>query len=108
MKLLILIACIAYAGISEGVQGRPRVNQLNPSEDTIRARREFNQKYDRTRIDIGEAEQLALRLLFRDIENAYRNYQPAAMERAMANVSNRIDHVHGQLFIDLHWGMMSF
>ena len=108
MKLLILIACIAYVGISEGVQGRPRVNQLNPSEATVRARREFNQKYDRTRIDIGDAEQLALKSLFRDIENAYKNYQPAAMERAMANVSNRIDHVQGQLFIDLHWSMMSF
>ncbi len=108
MKLLILIACIAYLGISEGVQGHPRVNQLNPSEATVRARQEFNQKYDRTRIDIGEAEQLSLKSLFREIENAYKNYQPAAMARAMANVSNRIDHVQGQLFIDLHWGMMSF
>ncbi len=39
MKLLILIACIAYVGISEGVQGRPRVNQLNPSEATVQEER---------------------------------------------------------------------
>ena len=108
MNLLILIAYIAYAGISGDVKDRPRVNQLNPSEASKRPRREFNQKYDRTRIDIDEAEQLALKSLFRDIENAYKNYQLEAMEKAMANVSNRIDHIQGQLFMDLHWGMMSF
>lgn len=108
MNLLILIAYVAYAGIAGGAKDRPRVNQLNPSETTIRARREFNQKYDRTRIEIEEGEHLALASIFDDVKSAYTNYQVQAMSEAMANVSNRIDQVQNQLFIDLHWGLYCF
>ena len=47
------------------------------------------EKYLPKHIDIDEAEQLALKSMFRDIENAYTNYQIEAMSQAMANVSNR-------------------
>ena len=62
------------------------------------------ERYLPKRIDIEEAEQLALKSIFRDIENAYTNYQVEAMAAAMAKVSNRIDRVQNQLYIDLHWG----
>ena len=111
MNLLILIAYIVYVGVFGHANGhtcvndRPRVRQF---EEAQRARREFNEKYNRTRIDVGETEQLALKSIFRDIENAYTNYQVEAMAAAMAKVSNRIDRVQNQLYIDLHWGMMGF
>ena len=105
MNLLILIAYIAYVGILGNHSDRPTVNQLGPPNP---AWQEFNKKYDRIRIDIEEAEQLALKSIFRDIENAYTNYQVEAMSAAMANVSNRIDHIQNQLYVDLHWGMMGF
>jgi len=66
------------------------------------------ERYLPKRIDIEEAEQLALKSIFRDIENAYTNYQVEAMAAAMAKVSNRIDRVQNQLYIDLHWGMEGF
>ena len=47
------------------------------------------ERYLPKRIDIEEAEQLALKSIFRDIENAYTNYQVEAMAAAMAKVSNR-------------------
>ena len=111
MNLLILIAYIVYVGVFGHANGhtcvndRPRVRQF---EEAQRARREFNEKYNRTRIDVGETEQLALKSIFRDIENAYTNYQVEAMAAAMAKVSNRIDRVQNQLYIDLHWGMEGF
>ena len=45
------------------------------------------ERYLPKRIDIEEAEQLALKSIFRDIENAYTNYQVEAMAAAMAKVS---------------------
>ena len=101
MNLLILIAYIAYVGILGNHSDRPTVKQLGPPNPAC-------QEFDRIRIDIEEAEQLALKSIFRDIENAYTNYQVEAMAAAMAKVSNRIDHVQNQLYIDLHWGMMGF
>ena len=114
MNILILIAYIAYVGAFGHTNDQtcaadePRVYQLIPPEETKRARREFEAKYNMTRIDIDDVEQFALKSVFRDIEIAYKNYQVDAMTNAMANVSNRIDHVQGQLFIDLRWGIMSF
>ena len=105
MNLLILIAYIAYVGILGNHSDRPTVKQLGPPNPACQ---EFDKKYDRIRIDIEEAEQLALKSIFRDIENAYTNYQVEAMAAAMAKVSNRIDRVQNQLYIDLHWGMMGF
>ena len=54
MNLLILIAYIVYVGVFGHANGhtcvndRPRVRQF---EEAQRARREFNEKYNRTRID---------------------------------------------------------
>ena len=105
MNLLILIAYIAYVGILGNHSDRPTVNQLGPPSP---AWQEFNRKYDRIRIDIDEAERLALRTVFRNIENAYTNYQVTAMVNAMVDVSNRIDRIQDQLFMDLHWGLHHF
>ena len=114
MNILILIAYIAYVGAFGHTNDQtcaadePRVYQLIPPEETKRARREFEAKYNMTRIDVDEAERLALKTVFQNIENAYTNYQIAAISDAMANVSNRIDRVQNQLFRDLHSGLFHF
>ena len=62
-------------------------------------------KYSRRRIDVDVAEQMALREIFHDIENAYTNSNVEAMARAMACVSNRVDYIGDKLYRELEKGI---
>ena len=114
MDLLILIAYIVYAGVFGGANsGEPLMKhrhafELDRNDERVIAWKKSVQKYEKRRIGVDAAEQLALKSIFRDIESAYTNYQIKAMSQAIANVSNRIDFVQDQLFSELDGGIERF
>ena len=109
MELLIILYFVCLNLLPRPQENRPKVNWgLDRNDVRVIAWEKSVQKYERKRIDIDAAEQASLKGTFRDIENAYTNYQVEVMAKAMANVSNRIDRVQDQLFMDLHWGMRHF
>lgn len=114
MNLLILIAYIVYVGaFGDANGGEPSMKHrhvfgLDRTDERVIAWKKSVQKYEKRRIEVDVAEQLALKSIFRDIENAYTNYQIKAMSQAIANVSNRIDFVQDQLFSELNGGIERF
>ena len=108
MELLIILylACQNLLSPSEG--SRHHAWGLDRTDARVIAWEKSVQKYEKKRIDIDAAEKESLKVTFREIENAYTNYQVEVMAKAMANVSNRVDRVQDQLFMDLHWGMKHF
>ena len=109
MELLIILYFVCLNILPRPEENRPKASWgLDRTDARVIAWKKSVQKYERKRIDIDTAEKASLKATFRDIENAYTNYQVEVMEKAMANVSNRVDHVQDQLFSDLHCGMKHF
>ena len=105
MNLLIILyfACQSLLSPPEG--SRHHAWGLNRTDARVIAWEKSVQKYEKKRIEIGEAEQQALRAIYRDIQVAYTNNQVEAMMQAMACVSNRVDNIPNVLYRELSGGI---
>ena len=101
MELLVILY-LAYAHLVHPHEARHHYPlQLERTDERVIAWGKSVQKYEKKRIEIGEAEQQALRVIYRDIQVAYTNNQVEAMTRAMACVSNRVDNIPDALYREL-------
>ena len=101
MKSLIILYLVYVSTLPLFGESHHNACRLNLNDERVIAWKKSAQKYERTRIEVGGPEQLALRTLYRDIENAYTNNQVETMTRAMDCVSNRVDRVQDALYREL-------
>ena len=105
MELLIILYLVfAHQSSPQGERCHYPL-QLERTDERVIAWEKTIQKYEKKRIEIGEAEQQALRAIYRDIQVAYTNNQVEAMTRAMACVSNRVDNIPDALYRELAGGI---
>ena len=105
MELLVILY-LAYAHLVHPLETRQHYPlQLDRTDERVIAWEKSVQKYEKKRIEIGEAEQQALRAIYRDIQVAYTNNQVEAMMQAMACVSNRVDNIPNALYRELSGGI---
>ena len=105
MKSLIILYFACVGALPLLSERQHNVCWLNRNDECVKAWEKSVQKYERKRIEVGEPEKLALRALYRDIENAYTNNQLEAMTRAMDCVSNRVDSIQNALYRELKNGI---
>jgi len=98
MELLVILY-LAYTHLVHPLETRQHYPlQLDRTDERVIAWEKSVQKYEKKRIEIGEAEQQSLRAIYSDIQVAYTNNQVEAMTRAMACVSNRVDCIQDALY----------
>ena len=105
MNLLIILYLACQNLLSPSEESRHPAWGLDRTDTRVIAWKKSVQKYEKKRIDVGEAEQQALRAIYHDIQVAYTNNQVEAMTRAMACVSNRVDNIPDAVYRELAGGI---